>query len=271
MIVCKLGKSGIMEPQYFFENSDLNLESGFRGFSLFLDFDGTLVPIQENPAQCFLSPNIKSQLEKIASSGKACISILSGRTLSDVKKRVQMKNICFGGNHGLEISGPGLRYIHPDALRRNTMLNKICRTLQSSIGAMDGVFIEKKKFGFSLHYRVADKESKALIRKIFYRVIAESPDPQSFSILRGKKVLEMVPKIFWDKGKAALFVLQSQKKNYLPIYVGDDVTDETAFKALKTMGVTVRIGRSIKTEAEYYLKGQWEMIRFLKHIHNLVQ
>jgi trehalose-6-phosphatase len=75
-----------MQPQYFFENSDLKLESGFRGFSLFLDFDGTLVPLQDNPAQCFLSPTIKSQPEKIVSSGKACISILSGRTVSDVKK-----------------------------------------------------------------------------------------------------------------------------------------------------------------------------------------
>jgi len=260
-----------MPPEYFFENKDPKLEWGSRSFFLFLDFDGTLVPIQNDPTKCVLSPKIKGQLEAIALSGKACIAILSGRTVTDIRDRVNIQDVYYGGNHGIEISGPRVNYIHPDALSGKHIIDRVCREIEQEIGNIEGVFIEKKKFGFSLHYRVADKESKASITKIFYRVIAETPDPQAFSILRGKKVLELVPKIFWDKGNAALFVLQSQKKNYLPIYVGDDVTDETAFKALKTEGVTVRIGRSKKTEAEYYLKGQWEMLRFLKHIHNLMQ
>ena len=260
-----------MQPEYFFENNDLKQEYIHRGFFLFLDFDGTLVPIQDNPAQCVLSPVIKSQLEGIASSGKACIAILSGRTVNDIKKRVQIQGIYFGGNHGLEISGPSLRYVHPDALIGKQAIYKICRKIEKRICNIEGALIEKKKFGFTLHYRMASKDCTALIKRTFYKIIAESPDPQAFSVLRGKKVLELVPRIQWDKGKAALFVLQSQKKNYLPIYVGDDVTDETVFEALKTEGVTVRIGRSKKTEAKYYLKGQWEMLRFLKHIHNLVQ
>jgi len=271
MMAHKLGKAGIMEPQYFFENSDLKLEGGFRGCSLFLDFDGTLVPIQDNPAQCFLSPNIKSQLEKIVSSGNACISILSGRTVSDVKKRVQMKNICFGGNHGLEISGPSFRYVHPDALIGKQVIDKICRKIEKKICNIEGALIEKKKFGLTLHYRMASKDFTALIKRTFYKIIAESPDTQAFSVLRGKKVLELVPRIQWDKGKAALFLLQNQKKDYLPIYVGDDITDEKAFEVLREIGTTVRIGKSRKSVAQYYLKGQWEVSRFLRHINNLIQ
>jgi trehalose 6-phosphate phosphatase len=260
-----------VQPEYFFENKEPKLDCDSRNFFLFLDFDGTLVPIRDNPAQCVLSPEMKGQLEAISMSDKACIAILSGRTVNDIKKRVHIQDIYYGGNHGLEISGPRVNYTHPDALSGKHVIEKVCSEIEKGVGRIEGTLIEKKKFGFTLHYRMADKESKALIKNVFYNIISESSDHQAFSVLRGKKVLELVPRIQWDKGKAAIFLLQKQKKNYLPIYVGDDITDETAFKALKAQGVTIRIGRSQKTEAKYYLKGQWEMLRFLQHIHNLVQ
>jgi len=260
-----------VEPEYFFENKDPKLECGLRSFFLFLDFDGTLVPIQNDPTKCVLSPGMKGYLEAISLSGNASIAILSGRTVSDVKKKVQMKNIYYGGNHGLEISGPNLSYTHPDALQGKHVIDKICRKIENEICNIEGALIEKKKFGFTLHYRLANKEGKALIKSTFYKIIAESTEPQAISILRGKKVIELAPKIFWDKGKAALFLLQRQKKNYLPLYVGDDITDEKAFEALRERGLTVRIGKSKKSAAQYYLKGQWEVSRFLHHINNLIQ
>ena len=260
-----------MPPEYFFENKDPKLESRPRRFFLFLDFDGTLVPIQNDPTKCVLSPGIKGLLDAIALSGKACIAILSGRTVNDIKERVHTQGIYYGGNHGLEISGPNLRFVHPHVLQGNRIINKICQTIHASIDNMDGVFIERKKFSISLHYRMADKEGKTLIKKIFSRIISGSPSSQTFSVLRGKKVLELVPSIQWDKGKAALFLLQKEKKKYLPIYVGDDLTDETAFKTLNQDGITIRVGRSKKTAAKYYLKGQWEVSRFLKHLYNFMQ
>ena len=201
-----------MPPEYFFENKDPKLECGSRSFFLFLDFDGTLVPIQNDPTKCVLSPKMKGQLEAIALSGKACIAILSGRTVNDIRDRVNIQDVYYGGNHGIEISGPRVNYTHPDALSGKHIIDRVCREIEQEIGNIEGAFIEKKKFGFTLHYRMADKESKALITKIFYRIIAESPDPQAFSVLRGKKVLELVPRIQWDKGKAALFLLQKSKE-----------------------------------------------------------
>jgi len=118
---------------------------------------------------------------------------------------------------------------------------------------------------------MANKEDRVLIKKIFYETISSNQYRYTFSILPGKKVLELVPKVKWDKGSAALFLLKRQKKDYLSIYVGDDKTDETGFNALRTQGVTVRVGKSKKTKAEYYLKGQWQMIKFLQHIHSLVK
>ena len=260
-----------MNPQYFFENSDLKLGGNLSGLFLFLDFDGTLVPIQDNPAQCFLSPKTKSQLEAISLSEKASVAVLSGRSLNDVKKRVQIQDIYYGGSHGLEISGPDLKYIHPDALCGKRVIDRIFKKIEKRICGIRGALIEKKKFGFSLHYRSADKEDKALIKRIYYEIIFDCLDPQAFFVLRGKKVLELIPRVKWNKGKAALFLLQNQKKDYLPFYVGDDVTDETAFKALQAQGVTIRVGKSKRTEAKYYLKGQWEMTNLLEYIHNLIR
>jgi trehalose-phosphatase len=260
-----------MPPKYFFEHNDPTLECGSRGIFLFLDFDGTLVPIQNDPAKCVLSPKIKGQLETIALSGKAWIAILSGRTVNDIRGRVNIQDVYYGGNHGLEISGPLINYTHPDALRGKHLIDKVCREIEQEIGNVEGALIEKKKFGFTLHYRMASKDCTALIKRTFYKIIAESTDPEAFSVLRGKKVLELVPRIQWDKGKAALFLLQSQKNNYLPLYVGDDITDEKAFEVLRERGLTVRIGKSKKSVAQYFLKGQWEVSRFLRHINSLIQ
>ena len=260
-----------MEPKYFFEHNDPKLECGSRGILLFLDFDGTLVPIQNDPTKCVLSPKIKGQLETIALSGKAWIAILSGRTVNDIKKKVHIENLYYGGNHGLEISGPFVNYTHPEALRGKHLIGKLCREIEQEIGNIEGAFIEKKKFGFTLHYRMANKEDKALIQRAFHRITAENSDAQTVTVMRGKKALELAPNVSWDKGIAALFILQELKRNYLPIYVGDDLTDETAFKILNEDGITIRIGRSKKTAAKYYLKGQWEVSRFLKHIHNLIE
>jgi trehalose-phosphatase len=260
-----------MPPEYFFENNDPKLEWGSRSFFLFLDFDGTLVPIQNDPSKCVLSPKIKGQLEAIALPGKACIAILSGRTVTDIRDRVNIQDVYYGGNHGIEISGPRVNYTHPDALSGKHIIDRVCREIEQEIGNIEGAFIEKKKFGFTLHYRMAKKDDKALIQRAFHRITAENSDAQTVTVMRGKKVLELAPNVSWDKGIAALFILQELQRNYLPIYVGDDLTDEKAFEVLRERGLTVRIGKSKKSVAQYFLKGQWEVSRFLRHINSLIQ
>lgn len=260
-----------MQPEYFFTNHNTKPGRSPHGYFLFLDFDGTLVPIQDNPTKCVLSREIKAQLQAILLSGKASIAILTGRTVDDIKRRVRIQHLYYGGNHGLEIRGPHIRYTHPDALCGKYVIEKVGREIEKRISHIEGALLEKKNFSFAVHYRMASKEDKAVIKRIFYRITVENSDPQAVAILRGKKVLELVPRVSWDKGRAALFISQKLNNNYLPICVGDDLTDETAFKALNDGGVTVRIGRSGKTAAKYYLKGQWEMSRFLQHINNLLK
>ena len=97
-------------------------------------------------------------------------------------------------------------------------------------------------------------------------VANEFMEKKLLTVIKGKKVMELTPNVSWDKGSAALWILRQLKDKCLPIYIGDDQTDETAFKALNKKGITIRIGRSKKTAAEYYLKGHWEVPRLLKDI-----
>ena len=88
--------------------------------------------------------------------------------------------------------------------------------LEEEIGNIEGVLIEKKKFSFTLHYRMANKADAAFVRKTFYKIISENTERQSIAILKGKKVLELVPNVSWDKGKAALLIIKQLEKRCLP-------------------------------------------------------
>jgi HAD superfamily hydrolase (TIGR01484 family) len=246
--------------------------------------------------------------------------ILSGRSLPDIKKRIGIRKIYYGGNHGLDISGPHLRYKNPNALSAIPLIKKVKKLLAKEIKNIRGVWLEDKKFTMSLHFRSVKKENISVVKKKFYKTVTEFLNKphipqrdtkvnknvipaklvpaglkrgaihqgigflssretldsrlhrndklgeQLLFIMKGKKVLELIPNTSWDKGKATLYILQRLKEDCLPIYIGDDKTDEDAFRYIHDNGITVRVGRSRKTLAHYYLKRQREVSEFLRRI-----
>ncbi|MDA8388785.1 MAG: trehalose-phosphatase, partial [Nitrospiraceae bacterium] len=156
-------------PVYFFGRGAKNPLRGIspgRRIALFLDFDGTLVPIRKDPARCVLSPEAKGLLQSLADSGRHFVTVLSGRALDDIKSRVGIRNICYGGNHGLAISGKGIRFVHPGAARVVPIVDKVERRLEKEIAPFDGAWVERKKFTFSLHYRLVNKSEIPQLKKI---------------------------------------------------------------------------------------------------------
>ncbi len=258
-------------PTYFFEKKSLNyFQNKIKARSkiaLFLDFDGTLVPIRKDPKQCFLSDRAKNQLQLSARSTHCCPAILSGRSLSDITKRVGIRGIYYGGNHGLDISGPNVRVTHPKAITAKPVIDYAKRRLKKKIADIDGAWLEDKKFTISLHFRSVKAVDVPGVKKVFYDVAGEFLEKKSLALIKGKKVLELVPDVSWDKGKAVLWILQRLRDKCLPIYIGDDRTDETAFKALRKKGITIRVGKSKNTFADYYLKGYREVLRLLQEIN----
>jgi trehalose-phosphatase len=235
-----------------------------RKISLFLDFDGTLVPIQKDPSESILPDVIKKQLKLLAASNRFFVSILSGRALADIRKKVGIRKIYYGGNHGLEISGPALRYNHPAAVSTRPLIGQVKVLLERAIETIEGAWLEDKKFSLTLHLRSVRTKDIPAVKKRFYEIAAPFLERKQLSVMKGKKVLELTPNVSWNKGSAVLWMMKHFNINSLPIYVGDDLTDETAFEALGDRGISVRAGISDKTSANYYLEGQWEISRFLR-------
>lgn len=260
-------------PQYFFggiNNSLLNKIKRYHKIALFLDYDGTLVPIQKDPSQCFLSEETKIILKSLVESKNCCLSVLSGRKLSDIRKRIGIPGIYYGGNHGIDIAGPGMRYTHPKASSTRPIILKIKHLLKKEIEDIKGAWLEDKKFTLTLHFRAVKKKDISNVKKAFYKIAKRFLEEKSLTVIKGKKVLELKPDSSWDKGKAALLIMKAIKEKCFPVYIGDDQTDETAFKALSEKGITIRIGKSRKTSAEYYLKGYREVLRLLNEISVII-
>jgi trehalose-phosphatase len=238
---------------------------------LFLDYDGTLTPIVESPADAVIPRQTKELLRRLSKNPQVKLSIVSGRALKNVKGIVGIKDIIYVGNHGLEIEGPKIRFESPVSPRLSATITEIKEELSEKLSAIKGAFVEDKGLTLSVHYRLVHKKLAPLVKTIVHETLILHVVKNIIKIKPGKKVLEIRPPVEWDKGKVALWLLVRQlaileDKNVLPIYVGDDLTDEDAFKALRNKGLTVFVGKPTASYARYYLKNTGEVTEFLKRI-----
>ncbi|MCC6347272.1 MAG: trehalose-phosphatase [Nitrospirales bacterium] len=262
-------------PHYFFgtEEPVSRISRALQHFkiALFFDFDGTLVPLQNDPAHCMPSEETKALLQSLADSPLCFLMILSGRSLPDLQERIGLSGIYYGGNHGLDIAGPDVRYTHPDAVLLKRAIHRVGRKLESDIAGIRGAWIENKEFTLALHYRNVGEKDIPLVQATFEKAADTLSGKGAMTVIKGKKVLELAPGIRWNKGAAALWMLKQWGDLCLPIAVGDDQTDETVFHALGGMGLCIRIGKSKTTHAQYYLKGSRETLRLMREVKRHVE
>ncbi|MFA5164940.1 MAG: trehalose-phosphatase [Candidatus Omnitrophota bacterium] len=242
---------------------------------LFLDYDGTLVPIADTPGKAVIPKSTKGLLRRLALDSGCRLAVISGRSLKDIKKMVGVKGIVYSGNHGLEVSGPGIksRSFVPAGFRK--LVKKIARDLRRGLAGIDGVVLEDKGYTLSVHYRMAGRKDIPRIRKAFREATARYIAGRKIKTGTGKMVLEIKPPVDWDKGKLVTWLLARYrpsaggKEPVLPVYIGDDTTDEDAFAALDKNGITVFVGRPGKTKAAYFLKDYKEVVRFIRQAGRL--
>ena len=239
---------------------------------LFLDYDGTLTPIVETPRKAVFSAGARKLLRRISKKPDCSIAVISGRVLRDVRSKIGLKNIIYSGNHGLEIEGPGIKFrpALPAGYRRS--IARIKNVLKKKISSVKGALVEDKGFSLSLHYRLVDKKYTPLLKDIFNAAVIFYLMKKKIKIKSGKKTLQILPPISWDKGKAVLWLLAKQRRvvrrRIFPVYIGDDKTDEDAFRALKYRGMTVFVGKGRRSAAKYYLKNTGQVLEFLRRISN---
>ncbi|MFH1032041.1 MAG: trehalose-phosphatase [Chloroflexota bacterium] len=239
---------------------------------LLIDYDGTLTPIVGRPEMADLADNVRQLLESLKRRHGLTLSVISGRALKDIKSKVKMHGIIYAGNHGLEIEGPGINYIHPVVNEIRPVLDVISTVLKRTLGNIEGIIVEDKGLSLSVHYRLVAEEKIEEVKEIFERVISGAKISGKVRITTGKKVYEVRPAVDWDKGKAVKLLMKRCRKGginsgLVPIYLGDDLTDEDAFKAIDDYGkgISVFVGEANQeTAAGYSLESPAQVITFLE-------
>ncbi len=224
--------------------------------ALFLDYDGTLTPIVSRPADAVLADATRQVLRRLA----ACcpVAIVSGRDTRAVREFVDLDELCYAGSHGFDIVGPDLRQRQPDAEAALGALDTAQAQIERRLAAVPGAQVERKRYAIAVHYRNAPPESVGLIEQAVDDARAERPELRKRG---GKKIFELLPDIDWDKGRAVQWLLDAlDLSDRLPMYIGDDVTDEDAFRRLGE-GIGIRVGPADQPTAARYVLADTEAVR----------
>ena len=219
---------------------------------LLFDFDGTLSPIVEHPDDAVLPEKWRKYLTELDSKANLKIGIVTGRAYSDVEKRLGLEDVLIAANHGCEIWKAG-KQIFKKGDEHKVDIDRFGRLVDEEFANIAGLIIEKKDYSIAVHYRMVKSSLQDAVIDAFIRISEELIDDNRFEIMRGKKLLEIRPKDFWDKGKAVTWISENYAPDSYICYFGDDVTDEDAFKAVGNKGLTVMVGQCTGSFAEYYI------------------
>jgi trehalose 6-phosphate phosphatase len=212
--------------------------------AVFYDFDGTLSEIVEDPDSARL---VDGAADALTSLSAACpVAILSGRDLADVRERIGLPGLWYAGSHGFELTGPdGTHHQNPEAAASIPVLTEAAADLADQLGHIPGVVVEHKRFGVAVHYRNADRDRVGEVAA----AVRTAGQRTALRVTTGREVIELRPNIDWDKGKTLHWVLDYIRDNegagpLLPIYLGDDITDEDAFDAVDDDGIAILVRHS---------------------------
>ncbi len=231
--------------------------------ALFLDYDGTLTPIVNRPEDAALGEDVRVALRRAADV--LPVVIVSGRDRPAVERFIAIDDLIYAGSHGFDIRGPGGMSREHDAGREHLpALDAAESMLQDELGGVPGAQVERKRYAIAIHYRNVDDADVPAVESAVHRA---RDAHRGLRRTGGKKVFELRPDVDWHKGRAVLWLLEAMRLGEgasTPIYVGDDETDEDAFRALSGIGIGIRVGAAEEeTAANYRLEDVDDVRRFL--------
>ncbi len=253
-------------PSAFEKRDELWARVGKRRVAVFLDYDGTLTPIVDRPELAVLSEEMRKTLAALLQ--RCPVMVISGRDRGDVERLVGLKGLVYAGCHGFDIAGPeGPGLSHLEASGYAPIVAQAARDLERELAPVPGIIVENKTYAVAVHFRLAGTEDIGRVEHIVDGVVARNPQLRKTG---GKKVFELRPNMDWDKGKAVLWLLDAldlDTADVVPIYIGDDVTDQDAFDALHGKWLSILVAEAPQaTRADYRLADPAEVGRFLEEL-----
>ena len=236
-------------------------------FVLLLDFDGTLAEFHADPAAPELTPARWDLLYQIAREPDVSLGIVSGRRLDDLRRRTRLPDhVYHAGLHGLEIEVDGKRTTHPDLSAAEAEVAGLADALKPLLDEFPVAYIEDKRASVAVHTRRMPKDVHdavfARADLLATRWIAEGHVRR----LEGNAVVEYLPNIHGHKGEATNWIVSNVETKFARqawvAYLGDDITDEDAFRAIQC-GISVLVGLR-PTVATHKLDGIPDVDRFLR-------
>jgi trehalose 6-phosphate phosphatase len=238
--------------------------------AVFLDYDGTLTPIVDRPEDAVISQEMRNAIRRLAERCPVCV--VSGRDRRVVQELMGLDDLIVAGSHGFDIWSPEEGTIkREEGAEFEALLDEVKARLHEEIDPIMGALVEPKKASVAAHYRLVPEEERPKVKEVVDMILTEYPD--ELRVIPGKMVYEIQPKLDWDKGKAVLYLLEAlglDRDDVVPLYLGDDTTDEYAFEALANRGVGVFVGYADaqeafgqSTAADYILHTTEEVRQFL--------
>ncbi|MGH3974473.1 MAG: trehalose-phosphatase [Pseudonocardiaceae bacterium] len=238
--------------------------------AVFLDYDGVLTPIVERPEDAVMSDSMREVVRALAQRCSVCV--VSGRDRPVVQQLMGIDTLLVAGSHGFDIWSPQEgNIVHDAATGFEDLIFEVRDRLRTEVESIPGVVVEPKRASVAVHYRLADPEHRTKVTAAVDELLDQYPG--RLKVTPGKMVYELQPKIDWHKGKAVLHLLLTldlDTDDVVPLYLGDDITDEDAFRALAGRGVGIIVGHpddpevaERPTAADFVLQSTVEVEQFL--------
>lgn len=237
-----------------------------EGVLVGLDFDGTLAPISPSPETPTITPRNERALRALRARQNVHVAVVSGRALADLRRRVGIDDVVYAGNHGLELADDQGVHVHSTAQARQPAVRRARETVAATLDGVPGWHIEDKRLTATLHYRHVPDRYRP---QVSAAVDLAGGNDTLVDVVHGKQSVELRPAIDWDKGALLGLLAARRPSTWVTVYVGDDTTDEDAFRALRSTDVGVFVGDG-ETAAAYRLPTQGDVAPFLEWVTALL-
>lgn len=233
--------------------------------ALFLDYDGTLAPIAATPEAAVLSEATRHTIERLA--GCCTVAVVSGRDRLNVDAMIGVPGLVVAGSHGFDLAGPDWSHQHPEGLDAAADLARAADELDDAVRGIPGIIVERKAFAVAVHVRQVAPDERERIEAAVAEVGSRHP---ALRRSEGKLIHELRPAAPWDKGRAVRYLMERLGVDpvaEVPVYLGDDLTDEDALDALRADGIGIVVGTERRrTAAKFRLEDPTAVAVFLDRL-----